>query len=80
MLYYKTVSEKGHIVIPAAVRRRMGIKPGDTLRISPVPGGLRLVPVLVHNHATFSGMNRMRSLHCTSIQPPHALTSYLEVH
>ncbi len=45
MLYYKTIGSKGQIVIPAAVHRRLGIKPGDTLLLTSSRGRLKLTPV-----------------------------------
>ncbi len=45
MLYYKTISSKGQIVIPAAVRRTLGVKPGDRLVLTSSHGHLKLTPV-----------------------------------
>ncbi len=45
MLYYKTMSSKRQIVIPAAVRCRLGVKSGDTLLLTASRGRLKLTPV-----------------------------------
>jgi len=37
-----TLGAHGRIVIPAGTRRRLGIRPGDTLNLSEENGGLRL--------------------------------------
>lgn len=42
-----TVSEKGQVVIPADLRRRLGIEPGCKLEIAEEGPALRLV---VHRH------------------------------
>ena len=36
-----TVSEKGQLVIPAGIRRQLGITPGTRLNILPDAGGFR---------------------------------------
>ena len=41
-----TVSQKGWVVIPAEVRRRNGIKPGDRLNLVEYAGFISLHPVL----------------------------------
>lgn len=41
-----TVSQKGWVVIPAEVRRRNGIKPGDRLNVVEYAGFISLHPVL----------------------------------
>jgi AbrB family looped-hinge helix DNA binding protein len=38
-----TVSEKGQIVIPAELRRRLGIGPGTRLEVVPETGGFRVI-------------------------------------
>jgi AbrB family looped-hinge helix DNA binding protein len=38
-----TVSEKGQVVIPIALRRQYGIEPGDRLEVIPEAQGFRLV-------------------------------------
>lgn len=38
-----TVSEKGQLVIPAKLRRSLGITAGTRLDIRPEPGGFRVV-------------------------------------
>ena len=45
MLYYKTINSKGQIVIPAAIRRSLGVKAGDTLLLTSRRGRLKLTPV-----------------------------------
>ncbi len=40
-----TVSKKGQIVIPRAVRDRFGIKPGAKVEFVTVGGGIYLVPI-----------------------------------
>lgn len=40
------VSQKGWVVIPAEIRRRLGLKPGDRIRIIDYGGVIRLMPVL----------------------------------
>ena len=42
------VSAKGWIVIPAEIRRRYGIKPGDEVHIVDYAGTLVVVPKLEH--------------------------------
>jgi len=41
-----TVSQKGWVVIPAEVRRRNGIKPGDRLNVVDYAGFISMRPVL----------------------------------
>ena len=41
-----TVSQKGWVVIPAEVRRRNGIKPGDRLNVVEYGGFISLHPAL----------------------------------
>ena len=41
-----TISAKGWVVIPAAYRKKYGIKPGDRVRIVDYGGVLSLVPDL----------------------------------
>jgi AbrB family looped-hinge helix DNA binding protein len=38
-----TVSEKGQIVIPAELRRQLGIGPGTRLEVVPETGGFRVI-------------------------------------
>ncbi len=38
-----TVSEKGQVVIPAEIRRRLGITPGTRLDVVPDIGGFRVL-------------------------------------
>jgi len=40
------VSTKGQIVIPAELRRRYGIRPGDEVRVDEGPGGIVVAPLL----------------------------------
>lgn len=37
------VTSKGQVTIPAAIRRQLGLKPGDHLRFEPGKDGIRLV-------------------------------------
>jgi AbrB family looped-hinge helix DNA binding protein len=38
-----TVSEKGQVVIPAEIRRLLGITPGTRLEVVPDDGGLKML-------------------------------------
>jgi antitoxin PrlF len=38
-----TVSEKGQLVIPAQLRRRLGISAGSRLEITPEPNGFKVL-------------------------------------
>jgi len=40
------LSAKGQVVIPADVRRELGLKPGQTLQVRKAGGGVMLTPVL----------------------------------
>ena len=40
------LSAKGQVVIPADVRRELGLKPGQTLQVRKAAGGVMLTPVL----------------------------------
>lgn len=40
------LSAKGQVVIPAGVRRELGLKPGQTLQVRKAAGGVMLTPVL----------------------------------
>lgn len=40
-----SMGERGRVVIPSDVRRRLGIEPGDTLLLSEVDGGIKLEPL-----------------------------------
>ena len=40
-----TITSKGQVVIPAAVRRRHGIKAGQKFKVVEEEGAIRLVPV-----------------------------------
>jgi AbrB family looped-hinge helix DNA binding protein len=42
-----TISSKGWVVIPADLRKKYGLKPGDAVNIIDYGGVLALVPVLV---------------------------------
>jgi AbrB family looped-hinge helix DNA binding protein len=39
-----TVEDKGRVVIPAAVRKRLGIKPGTRLEVNIRDGGILMKP------------------------------------
>jgi AbrB family looped-hinge helix DNA binding protein len=39
-----TLSSKGQLVIPARLRHRLGLQPGDRLALSLEADGLRLIP------------------------------------
>ena len=39
-----TMSSKGQVVIPAAIREQLGLKPGDTLYVEEMDGAVRMVP------------------------------------
>jgi AbrB family looped-hinge helix DNA binding protein len=41
-----TVSSKYQVVIPRAVRERLGIRPGQKMQIIPYDGRIEVVPVL----------------------------------
>ena len=41
-LFTTTVSSKGQVVIPKAMRERLGLKPGDVLEVEEVDGALLL--------------------------------------
>lgn len=41
-----TISSKGWVVIPADLRRKYGLKPGDAVNIVDYGGALALVPAL----------------------------------
>lgn len=41
-----TVSSKFQIVIPLAVRRALGIKPGQKIQVIPYNGRIELIPIL----------------------------------
>ncbi|MBC7347957.1 MAG: AbrB/MazE/SpoVT family DNA-binding domain-containing protein [Clostridia bacterium] len=43
-----TVSAKGQIVIPASLRRQLGLKNGDRVALEPVDGAILLRPVPRH--------------------------------
>jgi len=38
-----TLSSKGQVVIPAAIRKQLGLKPGDTLYVEEMDGAVRMV-------------------------------------
>ncbi|HEX8467386.1 MAG TPA: AbrB/MazE/SpoVT family DNA-binding domain-containing protein [Allosphingosinicella sp.] len=40
------LSAKGQVVIPADVRRELGLKPGQTLQVRKAAGGVMLTPIL----------------------------------
>ncbi len=40
------LSAKGQVVIPADVRRELGLRPGQTLQVRKAAGGVMLTPVL----------------------------------
>lgn len=40
------LSAKGQVVIPADVRRQLGLKPGQTLQVRKAGGGVMLTPIL----------------------------------
>jgi AbrB family looped-hinge helix DNA binding protein len=42
-VFYATVLPKGRITIPAAMRRSMGVSPGDYVRFVPEEGGFRIL-------------------------------------
>lgn len=42
--YRAKVTRKGQVTIPAAVRRRMGLMPGDELALDVGAGDIRLTP------------------------------------
>lgn len=39
------LSAKGQVVIPADVRRQLGLKPGQTLQVRKAAGGVMLTPI-----------------------------------
>jgi AbrB family looped-hinge helix DNA binding protein len=47
-----TLSSKGQLVIPARLRRLLGLRPGDRLALSIEPDGLRLTPQAMGKTAT----------------------------
>ena len=44
-VYESRLSRKGQVTIPAEVRERLSIAPGDLVRFESTPEGLRLFPV-----------------------------------
>jgi AbrB family looped-hinge helix DNA binding protein len=46
------LSAKGQVVIPADVRRSLGLKPGQTLQVRQTGGGVMLTPVLAKSGRT----------------------------
>lgn len=44
-MHTSTVTGKGQIVIPAPLRRKLGIRAGTRVAISETPGGLRVQPL-----------------------------------
>jgi AbrB family looped-hinge helix DNA binding protein len=51
-----TVSAKGWIVIPAGLRRKYGIKPGDQVRIVDYGGVLSVIPAMTEPIKEAAGM------------------------
>jgi len=51
-----TVSQKGWVVIPAALRRKYGLKPGARLQVVDYGGVLGLVPTVDHPVEAAAGM------------------------
>jgi antitoxin PrlF len=59
-----TVSTKGQIVLPAEIRRRLGLGPGSKLEIVEGPDGITLRPIRTIEHAdvaALAGMIKARS-------------------
>lgn len=44
-MHTSTVTQKGQIVIPAALRRKLGFEKGTKVAISESDGGIRLEPI-----------------------------------
>ena len=62
-----TITSKGQITVPVAIRRSLGVKPGDKLRFEQAEGGIRLVRDLDENPfekwrgiGSFPGMGKGR--------------------
>jgi len=51
-----TLSQKGWVVIPAALRRKYGLKPGAQLQFVDYGGALELVPVVDNPVEAAAGM------------------------
>ena len=51
-----TVSAKGWVVIPAALRRKYGLKPGTRVQIVDYGGGLSILPEMADPVAESFGM------------------------
>lgn len=41
-----TITSKGQLVIPAEIRRRYGIKPGQKFKVLEEEGTIRLIPII----------------------------------
>jgi AbrB family looped-hinge helix DNA binding protein len=46
-----TVSPKYQVVIPARIRRALGIRPGQKLQVLPYDGHIELIPFVPVKHA-----------------------------
>jgi len=54
-----TVSPKYQVVIPARIRRTLGIRPGQKLEVLPYDGRIELIPLVPLKHArgSLKGIN-----------------------
>jgi AbrB family looped-hinge helix DNA binding protein len=54
-----TVSPKYQVVIPARIRRALGIRPGQKLQVLPYDGRIELIPLvhLKHARGSLKGIN-----------------------
>ncbi len=56
-----TVTAKGQVTIPAAIRERLGIRPGDQVRFSCQDDNIIIRPVVQDIEAAFGLVNAERS-------------------
>jgi len=62
------ISTKGQLVMPAAVRKALGLKPGDRLRVALEGRSVRLEPTRAARTALRIKINRRTGLPCAELR------------